>query len=326
MLKRRKETEIVAEIQVVKKVTERHSFINALSPSPKQRIYKILNNYTMSSDVRRLLKKQKLERQNSSRISHPFAKYDDTGRLICIVCKSPVKNENVWQAHLGSNHHKENIEKLKALKQQKRPAAEPVQTEPQQKRVRFEDIELSDEEEEEEGHLPADFFDQNATEEPMDEDIVEDGVEDNVKEMTVKPNTIPAGFFDDPEREAKAQAAAQEQAKLQLEKELNEFQEAMLEVATESQQQDEEDDELLYAGRNEDIFREQALLDARVQRLKQMRETGKVTREERQDEGLERDEQLRKDLKKSLQYSLSKKKVQVTQSVFDDDEDDEEDG
>ncbi|KAG1466991.1 hypothetical protein G6F46_000341 [Rhizopus delemar] len=255
------------------------------------------------SDVRRLLKKQKQER--AKRVEHPFAKYDDTGRLLCIVCNSLVKNENVWPAHLGSSLHRQQIEKLKALKN-KRPAPEQEQGQ-QAKRTKFENIssdeEEDDEEEEHKEDLPSDFFDQQ--EEPMEEDIPE----------PVKPNTIPAGFFDDPEQEAKAQRVANEQAKLTLEKDLNEFHETMIDVSAETKQLEEEDDETLYANRNQDIFEEQAILDARVEKLKQMRSTGTIVPKEQDD-----DDEMRQELKTNVRHLLAKKQSKSVSSMFDDDE------
>ena len=255
------------------------------------------------SDVRRLFKKQKQER--AKRVEHPFAKYDDTGRLLCIVCNSLVKNENVWPAHLGSSLHRQQIEKLKALKN-KRPAPEQEQTQ-QAKRTKFEnsssDEEEDDEEEEHKEGLPEDFFDQQ--EEPMEEDIPE----------PVKPNTIPAGFFDDPEQEAKSQRVANEQAKLTLEKDLNEFHETMIDVSAETKQLEEEDDETLYANRNQDIFEEQAILDARVEKLKQMRSTGTIVQKEQDD-----DDEMRQELKTNVRHLLAKKQSKSVSSMFDDDE------
>ncbi|KAG1250202.1 hypothetical protein G6F68_012926 [Rhizopus microsporus] len=237
------------------------------------------------SDVRRLFKKQKQER--AKRVEHPFAKYDDTGRLLCIVCNSLVKNENVWPAHLGSSLHRQQIEKLKALKN-KRPAPEQEQTQ-QAKRTKFENIssdeEEDDEEEEHKEGLPEDFFDQQ--EEPMEEDIPE----------PVKPNTIPAGFFDDPEQEAKAQRVANEQAKLTLEKDLNEFHETMIDVSAETKQLEEEDDETL------------------VEKLKQMRSTGTIVQKEQDD-----DDEMRQELKTNVRHLLAKKQSKSVSSMFDDDE------
>ncbi|KAG1472643.1 hypothetical protein G6F56_001413 [Rhizopus delemar] len=255
------------------------------------------------SDVRRLFKKQKQAR--STQVNHPFAKYDQ-GRLICIVCNSQVKNENVWQGHLGSSHHRQNIEKLKSLKQQqqqqqKRPAPKSDQDQDPKRAKLVESSEEEEEEEEgeEENGLPADFFDN----EPMEEDMVE---EEEIANEKADSKTIPAGFFDDPEEEAKAQRLANEQAKLDMEKDLSDFHEKMIEVSTETRELEDEDDETLYANRNQDIFEEQVLLDARVEKLKQMRQAKTAKSES------------------NVRHLFTKKQVETTPSMFDDESSEEE--
>ncbi|KAI9269457.1 hypothetical protein EDC94DRAFT_598927 [Helicostylum pulchrum] len=275
-------------------------------------------------DVRRLLKKQQTERNKETKVTHPFAKYDETNRLICIVCNSPVKSHAVWQAHLGSTVHRDNIQKLKALKQQqqqqqqqqqslkrKAPSPPPQDT----KRSRMEEIELdeqvsSEEEEEEEDQdmgLPNDFFD---SAEPIEEDEEEEEEENN--------GSIPTGFFDDPEVEARIQGnlAPGEQAQVNLEKDLEAFNDAMIDVTKESKQEQDQDDETFWLERHEDISREQALLDQRVEKLKLMRQQGQLPHNETQtndDMGL----------KSSVRQLLKSKVVQHTESMFDDDDESE---
>ncbi|CAO3675945.1 unnamed protein product [Rhizopus stolonifer] len=99
----------------------------------------------------------------------------------------------------------------------------------------------------------------------MEEDMVEE--ENEIVTEKADSKTIPAGFFDDPEEEAKAQRLANEQAKLNMEKDLTNFHKTMIEVSTETRELEDEDDETLYANRNQDIFEEQVLLDARVEKL-----------------------------------------------------------
>lgn len=270
-------------------------------------------------DVRRLLKKQQTERNKETKVTHPFAKYDETNRLICIVCNSPVKSHAVWQAHLGSTVHRDNIQKLKALKQQqqqqqqslKRKAPSPPPQQQDTKRSRMEEIELdeqvssSDEEEEDQDMgLPNDFFD---SAEPIEEDEEE---ENN--------GSIPTGFFDDPEVEARIQGhlAPEEQAQVNLEKDLEAFNDAMIDVTKESKQEQDQDDETFWLERHEDISREQALLDQRVEKLKLMRQQGQTPHTETQandDLGL----------KSSVRQLLKSKIVQHTESMFDDDDESE---
>jgi zinc finger protein 830 len=294
-----------------------------------------------AADVRKLLKKQQSERNSKQKITHPFAKYDEQGRLICIVCNSPVKNEAVWQAHLGSATHRDNIQKLKALKQQQQqqqqqqslkrraPSPPPPTSQQQQKRTRVEeeeeerhDIELDEEvqdssEDEEMGGagLPADFFDGGAEKEEIEE--VEEGVQEE------ENGAIPAGFFDNPEEEARIQGTLlpEAQAKVDLKRDVDMFNEAMIEVTQETKQVQEEDDETFWLERHDAMSREQALLDARVEKLKHMRQaggSGGITVEK------EENDEIVVGLKSSVRQLLKSKPVKQVQSMFDDEESDSE--
>jgi zinc finger protein 830 len=293
-------------------------------------------------DVRRLLKKQQSERNKANKITHPFAKYDEAGRLVCVVCNAPVKSEAVWQAHLGSVVHRENIQKLKALKQQqqqqqqlKRRASTPPSSEPTDnyKRVRMEeesdsdkhDIELDEEvsDEDEDMGLPNDFFDN-----PHD-DVPEEVPEQEVEEEA--NNALPTGFFDDPEEDARAQGhlAPEEQAQADLEKDIAMFNEAMIEVTKESREVQEEDDETFWVERHYDISQEQAAFDSRVEKLKQLRQGQDAAmavdqKQEKVVDGDNDDDDIRIGLKSSVRQILKSKPAKKTESMFDDDDDDDD--
>lgn len=277
-------------------------------------------------DVRRLLKKQQNERSKTQKIAHPFAKYDETSRLICIVCNTPVKNEAVWQAHLGSTVHRENIQKLKALKQQqqqqqqqnlKRRAPSPPQD--TNKRVRTQetqdtqDIELDEEvqnsSEDEDMDLPNDFFDEQVEEEEPEEES----------------GAIPTGFFDDPEEEARIQGtlAPEEQAQADLERDLELFNEAMIDVTKEAKEDQDQDDETFWLERHDDISREQEIFDKRVENLKLMRQSGQVIKQQQEQQKDDNDD-IRVGLKSSVRQLLKSKPVKRVESMFDDEESDSE--
>ncbi|KAI8098076.1 uncharacterized protein B0P05DRAFT_583047 [Gilbertella persicaria] len=276
------------------------------------------------ADVRKLLKKQQQERSKAKRIDHPFAKYDSMDRLMCIVCHSPIKSEAVWPAHLASAGHRDNIQKLKALKQQqqqqqqlkRRASTPPSQTEndtQEHKRMRVDeddtqDIELEDASDEDDMKLPNDFFDQQQQEEP-----VEEPAEETVEE-SVDNNTLPAGFFDDPEEEARVQGTLppEEQAQVDLDRDLQEFNEAMIEVTKESREVQEEDDETFWRERNYEIFQEQAMFDSRVEKLKQLRKTGETK--------MQVDQPDHDELKTSVRHILVSKPTKQEASMFDDDD------
>ncbi|KAI7907231.1 uncharacterized protein BX663DRAFT_132227 [Cokeromyces recurvatus] len=292
------------------------------------------------TDVRRLLKKQQAERNKLSKVTHPFAKYDETGRLICIVCNAPVKSETiVWQAHLGSLHHRENIQKLKALKQKqqlKRPASPSPPPPPpsssssanhdsSNKRLRMEeeDLEVNEDAiEDEEMALPSDFFDNTQEQQPQEEE------EEEQEQATVyNPNGLPVGFFDNPEADTEVQDT--EKIKEELDKEMALFNQDMIEVTKESREVQDEDDELLWKERHLDLMvREQALFDSRVEKLKQMRrQEGKaVIEDQRQSLRQDSEDDIRVELKSSVREILKKsnKFTEREASIFMD-EDEEED-
>ncbi|KAL2264546.1 hypothetical protein VTJ83DRAFT_7056 [Remersonia thermophila] len=60
------------------------------------------------ADVRALLRQQRAAR----RVDHPHAAYTDTGKLLCAVCREPVRNESLWDAHLRSAGHRQQLQKL----------------------------------------------------------------------------------------------------------------------------------------------------------------------------------------------------------------------
>lgn len=300
------------------------------------------------ADVRRLLKKQQQERNKTTKVAHPFAKYDQASRLVCVVCNSHVKSEAVWQAHLGSQVHRDNIQKLKELKQQQQQQQQlkrrapspppPTSSAPSSdsKRMRLDeeqdrqDIELnqdeSDEEEQEDQEmgLPADFFDKQE-----EQDIPEEVEETPAANDKHDSKSLPSGFFDDPEEEARVQGtlAPEEQAKADLERDAEMFNEAMMDVTEESKQAQEEDDETFWEERHLDITREQAKFDSRVEKLKQLRQTGQTKMEidqQHMEEDMD-DSGIKTGLKTSVRQVLKSKPTKQVESMFDDDDDDESD-
>ncbi|OWA51948.1 putative Zinc finger protein 830 [Hypsibius exemplaris] len=54
-------------------------------------------------ELRKLMK----ERSSAKKIDAPFAKYDGSGQLFCILCKTPIKSDAVWTAHVNGRQHHE---------------------------------------------------------------------------------------------------------------------------------------------------------------------------------------------------------------------------
>lgn len=67
--------------------------------------------------MRKLMAERKKKDNKPTKIDNPLAKYNSAGQLMCLLCSSIVRSENVWQVHINSKQHKENVEKAKKLKE-----------------------------------------------------------------------------------------------------------------------------------------------------------------------------------------------------------------
>ncbi|KAI9499154.1 hypothetical protein BDB00DRAFT_866640 [Zychaea mexicana] len=342
------------------------------------------------TEIRRLLKQQRSERQKEKRVEHPLAKYDTEDQLTCVVCNSHVKS--TWPAHLGSAFHKENMARLRALKQQKqnsqqqqqRPVkrtSSPVQEqEPSIKRAKHEalvrDEQVNDEDEDEEmndnddaGHLPADFFDNapaahsKPASGPGEEGEEEEEEEEEAPALPPQQqrpaapqqqqqphyqpaSNLPQGFFDNAEEEARVRRAPPpiEQFENKLDEEYTLFKEAMADTIVEAEKADEEDEEELWLDRDQEMFRQQAEFDSRVDKLKDLRaktargEFAAPSEEEKMStvrvDYDDTERELRTGLKSDARNVLKKAPPQKVATVFDDmdmsseedeDEEDEDD-
>lgn len=72
--------------------------------------------YTQN-DLRRLMSEQKAKsapaKANTAKIQSPLAKYNDLGQLMCVLCKTVVRSEDVWKVHINAKQHKQNVELAK---------------------------------------------------------------------------------------------------------------------------------------------------------------------------------------------------------------------
>lgn len=72
--------------------------------------------YTQN-DLRRLMSEQKAKnapvKTNTTKIQSPLAKYNDLGQLMCVLCKTIVRSEDVWKVHINAKQHKQNVELAK---------------------------------------------------------------------------------------------------------------------------------------------------------------------------------------------------------------------
>lgn len=68
-------------------------------------------------EMRRLMAERKKKDLKPVKIDNPLAKYNSVGQLMCLLCSSVVRSEHVWQVHINSKQHRENIEQAKKLKE-----------------------------------------------------------------------------------------------------------------------------------------------------------------------------------------------------------------
>lgn len=68
-------------------------------------------------DLRKLMAEQKRKTVKQPKIDNPLAKYNDAGQLMCVLCKSIVRSENVWNVHVNAKQHRENVAEAKRLKE-----------------------------------------------------------------------------------------------------------------------------------------------------------------------------------------------------------------
>ncbi|XP_037043930.1 zinc finger protein 830 [Bradysia coprophila] len=193
------------------------------------------------NDLRRLMNEQKSKQQvtiPTKKIDSPLAKYNESGQLMCVLCKSIVRSEDVWKVHVNAKLHKQNIEEAKKLKDKlqvattpamKRPATPPVAEVPQKKLKGIlknantttapSTVPTAT------NSIPSDFFDSKPAVQTSSyfeatlqkTSIRKDLVNFNREERNVEANgansdvvkmetdeVLPEGFFDDPVKDAKA--------------------------------------------------------------------------------------------------------------------------
>lgn len=154
--------------------------------------------------------------------------YNELDQLVCVICKIVVRNEAVWPVHLSSKAHKDKIALAKKLKSQ--PAESPKTiaadskrsstfSEPQpHKKVKGILKNSEQTPANVKASLPADFFEKStssASATPKTNPIKNstsnnvgksNSDEKEIKEKDMKEvaqSSIPEGFFDDPEMDAK---------------------------------------------------------------------------------------------------------------------------
>ncbi|XP_045460671.1 zinc finger protein 830 [Harmonia axyridis] len=162
------------------------------------------------------------------KIDSPLAKYNELGQLTCVLCKTIVRSEAVWNVHINAKLHKDNVEIAKKLKERtnnfttplKRPLTPPHEVPTKRPKSilknstnssKVEETRKSEQQSEVQtkSGLPADFFDSSAKNKSINvEKYPRTKLETEDEPMDQTPQesseTLPEGFFDDPKLDAKA--------------------------------------------------------------------------------------------------------------------------
>lgn len=161
--------------------------------------------------------------------------YTDAGQLMCILCKTVIRNETVWPVHLNSKSHKENITLAKKTKLEtdipktivqtfKRPTS-PSQETSANKKLKGILKNSSTHSTQAVSSLPSDFFDNAAKKSngniPSNASVAVQRLqndktkvnnkdsksveieEEKEKSKDINQTVLPEGFFDDPILDAK---------------------------------------------------------------------------------------------------------------------------
>lgn len=95
-------------------------------------------------EMRRLMAERRKKDQKPVKIDNPLAKYNNAGQLMCVLCSSVVRSEQVWSVHVNSKQHRENVNNAKQLKEltnnftvgKLKHKASPPRDAPQEKKIK----------------------------------------------------------------------------------------------------------------------------------------------------------------------------------------------
>ncbi|GAB1860829.1 Zinc finger protein 830 [Camponotus japonicus] len=250
------------------------------------------------NDLRKAMNEQKKKLGIIKKIDSPLAKYTDSGQLMCILCKSIVRNETVWPVHLNSKIHKENVTLAKTTKLEtesttrtsnvlsfKRPFS-PSQDIVVNKKIKTILKNSNSKEIQSKSILPTDFFHNNFKQvnsismqklESKDStvnvaDIHLEAEEEKIKDTNL--TVLPEGFFDDPVMDAKVRNV---EYKDPIEEEWEKFQKEIKEETVQSAQIIADDQEEATTERQMDEIEEQIRHWSRVidlaKRMEQVQST-----------------------------------------------------
>lgn len=175
-------------------------------------------------EMRRLMAERKKKNLKSTKIDNPLAKYNNSGQLMCILCNSVVRSEQVWPVHINSKQHRENVEKAKKLKELtnnftvgkiKHKSSSPPKDAPPEKKVKgilknAKEIPVVVQVPKNNAPQVITYHNEEIKRTPLNAAVIagkEEPVSTSTNDMDTTPQAsdqpIPEGFFDDPILDAK---------------------------------------------------------------------------------------------------------------------------
>ncbi|CAH8499470.1 unnamed protein product [Schistosoma turkestanicum] len=270
-------------------------------------------NIIPKSDIRQLIRVAKPQAQRT--IDHPHARYNQLGRISCILCGVQIKSEFAWTAHILSKSHKQN--ELRGIQlPSKRPNTEAKLTdEVVCKLSKVEDKIKSDEEN-------SDVNRQNKLSTVISDEKI---CEKNPAEKKIESQSqLPEGFFDDRYKDAKVRCVPY---KDKMAEELELFQKEMNALEKHSEEIMEKESEASVSERNLAEINEQIKKWEKIKQLEnekdlyEMRLKKKLTDSTNQSEKLEKHIDIK--IKKEEYYTEDDGESDDIKN--DDDDDDDED-
>ncbi|XP_043802895.1 zinc finger protein 830 isoform X2 [Apis laboriosa] len=227
-------------------------------------------------DLRKAMSEHKKKIGVIKKIDSPLAKYTDAGQLMCILCKSIVRNETVWPIHLNSKTHKENVIQAKKTKletdstkiQIHKRSSSPSQESSTNKKIKS-ILKNSIQSAQIPSNLSSNFFDN-----PSKQDIKNIEVEEEKEKKDTNQQSLPEGFFDDPILDAKVRNV---EYKNPIEEEWEKFQKEIKEETAQSAQIIADDQEEATTERQLDEIEEQIRHWSRVMDLVKRKEQVQAT-------------------------------------------------
>ncbi|CAH4031536.1 unnamed protein product [Pieris brassicae] len=181
-----------------------------------------LDKKKAQDEMRKLMIERKNKDKKPLKIQNPLAKYNSAGQLLCILCSSIVRSEHVWQVHLNSKQHRENIEKAQKLKELtknftdgkvKKRLSTTLSDAPQEKKIKgilknSSECVSASLKPKNDAPVIYSHHDEQINRKPLslapEQNIADSSIkEKKIEEEAKIDQPIPEGFFDDPKLDAK---------------------------------------------------------------------------------------------------------------------------